>query len=154
MVLKSLPSWRPPKRQVVTIIAGFRCQDGIVVCADTQETSGSAKRSVPKLQCFHGPVIGQDGSGLVNPDLALAICGAGDGPFIDKITSQAWDAIRYVSDIWEAGDRVESMIKETYKEFGQIFQPGTCPQVNLVYGITIGGVREPLHKSASRVESE
>lgn len=76
---------------------------------------------------------------MINPDLALAICGAGDGPFIDKITSQAWDAIRYVSDLWEAGDRVESMIKETYKEFGQIFQPGTCPQVDLVYGITIGG---------------
>jgi hypothetical protein len=123
----------------VTIIAGFRCQDGIVVCSDTQETSGTAKRSVPKLQCFHGPVVGQDGTGMTNPDLALAICGAGDGPFIDKITSQAWEAIRYVSDLWEAGDRVESMIKETYKDFGQIFQSGACPQVDLIYGITMGG---------------
>lgn len=137
--IKPLSSWRQPKRQVVTIIAGFRCQDGIVVCADTQETSGAAKRSIPKLQCFHGPVSSQDGQSMINPDLALAICGAGDGPFIDKITSQAWDAIRYVSDVWEASERIESMIKETYKEFGQIFQPGTCPQVNLVYGVTIGG---------------
>lgn len=139
IVPKPLSSWRTPKRNVVTIIAGFRCQDGIVVCSDTQETSGPAKRSVPKLQCFHGPVSSQDRQSMINPDLALAICGAGDGPFIDKITSQAWDAIRYVSDLWEAGDRVESMIKETYKEFGQIFQPGTCPQVDLIYGITIGG---------------
>jgi hypothetical protein len=126
----------------VTIIAGFRCQEGIVVCADTQETSGTAKRSVSKLQCFHGPVAGQDGNGLVNPDLALAICGAGDGPFIDKIASQAWDSIRFVTNVWEASERIESMIKETYREYGEIFQPGKCPQVDLIYGITIGGASE------------
>lgn len=127
------------QRRVVTIIAGFRCQGGIVVCSDTQETSGTAKRSVPKLQCFQGPVISQDGQGMVNPDLALAICGAGDGPFIDKIASQAWDAVRHVSNIWEASERVESMIKESYREFGQIYQTGACPQVELIYGITKGG---------------
>jgi hypothetical protein len=123
----------------VTIIAGFRCQGGVVLCSDTQETSGDAKRNVTKLQCFQGPVVGQDGHGMVNADLALAICGAGYGPFIDKITSQAWDAVRHVSDIWEASERVESMIKETYQEFGQIYQTGACPQVNLIYGITKGG---------------
>ena len=72
-------------------------------------------------------------------DLALAICGAGDGPFIDKITSQAWDAVRHVSDVWEAAQNVESMIKETYREFAQIYQPGNCPHAELIYGITIAG---------------
>ena len=139
MIPEPLTSWRQIKRWVVTIIAGFRCQGGIVVCSDTQETSGTAKRSVPKLQCFQGPVISQDGQGMVNPDLALAICGAGDGPFIDKIASQAWDAVRHVSNIWEASERVESMIKESYREFGQIYQTGACPQVELIYGITKGG---------------
>jgi hypothetical protein len=67
----------------VTIIAGFRCQGGVLLCSDTQETSGDAKRNVTKLQCFQGPVVGQDGNGMVNADLALAICGAGYGPFID-----------------------------------------------------------------------
>jgi hypothetical protein len=110
-----------------------------VVCSDTQETSGTAKRSVPKLQCFQGPVVSQDRQGMVNADLALAICGAGDGPFIDKIASQAWDAVRHVSDIWEASERIESMIKESYQEFGQIYQTGACPQVDLIYGITKGG---------------
>lgn len=129
-----------PQRQVVTIIAGFRCQDGIVVCSDTQETAGSAKRSVPKLQCFQGPVVSQDGEGMVNADLALAICGAGDGPFIDKIASQAWDTIRHVSDVSEAGDQIEAMIKNTYKEFGEIYQAGACPNAELIYGISIGGL--------------
>lgn len=31
------------------------------------------------------------------------------------------------------------MIKETYREFGQIYQPGSFPQAELIYGITIGG---------------
>lgn len=123
----------------MTIIAGFKCQEGVVLCADTQETSEGAKRNVTKLQCFQGPVISQDGQGMVNSDLGLAICGAGYGPFIDKITNQAWDAVRHVSDILEASERVESMIKETYQEFGQIYQTGECPQVDLIYGITKGG---------------
>ena len=133
------PHKRIPERKAVTIIAGFRCQEGIVVCADTQETSGTAKRSVSKLKCFNGPVANQDGTGMINPDLALAICGAGDGPFIDKIASQAWDAVRYVSDVRQAAERIESMIKETYREFGQIYQAGACPHAELVYGITIAG---------------
>jgi len=122
----------------VTIIAGFRCKDGIVICADTQETLGPAKRSVSKLQCFNGPVLNQDLTELVNHDLSLAICGAGDGPFIDKITNQAWDAVRYVSDILEAAERIESMIKETYQDFGQIYQIGSCPHAELIYGIKMG----------------
>jgi hypothetical protein len=125
--------------RAMTIIAGFCCQGGIVICADTQETSGAAKRSVPKLQCFHGPVASQDSQSLVNHDLALAICGAGHGPFIDKIASQAWDAIRHVSNVWKASARIEEMIKETYADFSHIYQAGSCPEVDLIYGVTVGG---------------
>jgi len=126
-------------RQIVTIIAGFRCRDGIVVCADTQETSGSAKRNVTKLEFWNGPTWSEAQRKMINHDLAIAFCGAGDGPFVDKIASRAWDALRGVADIWEATDAVESMIKETYREFGQIYQPGSFPQAELIYGITIGG---------------
>lgn len=123
----------------MTIIAGFRCQDGIVVCADTQETLGSAKRNVPKLEFTHGPTWSAEQNKMINHDLALAMCGAGDSPFVDKVASRAWDALRGVADIYEASDAVESMIKETYREFGEIYQPGSFPQAELIYGITIGG---------------
>jgi hypothetical protein len=123
----------------MTIIAGFRCQDGIVVCADTQETFGSAKRNVPKLVFLNGPTLSPERDELINHDLALAICGSGDGPFVDKVASRAWDALRGVADIYEASTAVESMIKETYREFGQIYQPGSFPPAELIYGITIGG---------------
>lgn len=109
------------------------------MCADTQETLGSAKRNVPKLVFSHGPVSSAERDRMINHDLALAMCGAGDGPFVDKIASRAWDALRGVAEICEASAAVESMIKETYREFGQIYQPGSFPQAELIYGITIGG---------------
>src|SRR6185437_14461788 len=125
--------------QIVTMIAGFRCQDGIVVCADTQETLGSAKRNVPKLELTNGPTWSAERNELINHDLALALCGAGHGPFVDKVASRAWDALRGVADIQEASEAVELMIKQTYQEFGQIYQPGSFPEAELIYGITIGG---------------
>jgi hypothetical protein len=121
------------------MIAGFRTQGGIVVCADTQETLGSAKRNVTKLEFTNGPTWSAEQGKMINHDLALAMCGAGDGPFVDKIASRAWDALRGVADIYEASQAVESMIKETYREFGQIYQCGTCPEAELIYGIAIGG---------------
>lgn len=121
------------------MIAGFKCQDGVVVCADTQETLGSAKRNVPKLEFTKGPTWSAEQGEMINHDLALALCGAGHGPFVDKIASRAWDALRDVADIDEASDAVESMIKRTYQEFSQIYQPGSFPEAELIYGITIGG---------------
>jgi hypothetical protein len=69
----------------VTIIAGFRCQDGIVICADTQETTSMggiplSKRNIPKLQFNEHNIYDRSQAGL--PELAVASCGAGDGPFI------------------------------------------------------------------------
>lgn len=150
---KSQHPWRLPERNAVTIIAGFMCQGGIVICADTQETFGTAKRNVPKLQCFKGPVSNQDHSGMINHDLALAICGAGDGPFIDKIASQAWDSVRYVSDVQEAAEHIESMIKETYRELGQIYQAGACPYAELIYGITVAG-QSALYQATGPIVNE
>lgn len=78
------------------MIAGFRCQDGIVICADTQETLGSVKRNVSKLEFTKGPTWSTEQNELINHDLAFALCGAGHGPFVDKIASRAWNALRGV----------------------------------------------------------
>jgi hypothetical protein len=39
-------------RSAVTIVAGFKCADGVVLCADTQETLEGTKTYVPKLRMF------------------------------------------------------------------------------------------------------
>jgi 20S proteasome alpha/beta subunit len=40
------------RRRAVTIVAGFKCQGGVVLCADTQETSGNMKWPVEKLVAY------------------------------------------------------------------------------------------------------
>jgi len=120
----------------VTIIAGFRCSDGIVVCADTQETISSiSKRNVPKLRfepSNHLPFSGDD--------LAVAFCGASDnGPFIDKVVDNAWKQAKLHSSLDEVCSAIEQSIKDTYEEYGRIYQPGYCPQAELIYGVKIHG---------------
>jgi len=117
--------------RTVTIIAGFKGFDGIVLCADTQETvSQLSKRNVPKLRFepFGGP---HEGDGL-----AVAFCGAGDnGAFIDKVVETAWEDAQVATSLDEACDEIEKSIKRTYQEFGQIYQPGYCPTAELIYGV-------------------
>jgi hypothetical protein len=40
---------RPGRRKRMTLIAGIRCRDGIVLCADTQETEGDYRSPVQKI---------------------------------------------------------------------------------------------------------
>jgi hypothetical protein len=115
----------------VTIIAGFKSHEGIVICSDTQETSEHAKRYIPKL--VFQPVEHENGS---TDDFAAAFCGAGsDGPYVDKLIANAWEAAQTATNLDEACDEIEKSIKGTYKEFGKIYQPGYCPTADLIYGV-------------------
>lgn len=119
----------------MTIIAGFRSWQGIVVCADTQETVEYSKVSVPKL--VFEPKDHENGS---NDDLAAAFCGSSNyGPFVDKLISNAWESAQLTTSIDEACQEIEKSIKATYHEFGRIFQRGYCPTAELVYGIKMQG---------------
>jgi 20S proteasome alpha/beta subunit len=116
------------ERKDVTIIAGFRCKDGIVVCADTQETTGAAKRDVPKLRF--------EARGLATDEpLAIAICGSGYGPLIDKLVDEAWTTVQPLSEMNEVCEAIETTIKKLYQEYGRIYQRGHCPAAELIYGV-------------------
>lgn len=126
---------RLPRREAVTIAAGFVASDGIVLCADTQETYGQLlKLNTPKI--------------IVRPESfipgapRIVFAGAGHGPFIDKLANEAW---RRVSTRTPAGqfsdvcDDIEASIKDAHEEFGRIFQPGAMPNAELIYGVAVGG---------------
>jgi len=121
----------------VTIIAGFRCSDGIVICADTQETLGSAKRDVPKLRFEPSDPLTEVED--YHSNLAAAFCGAGDGPYIDKLVSEAWKQAKDKKGIAEVCEAIEYSIKEQYREFGAIYQQGACPEVQLIFGVKMNG---------------
>lgn len=119
----------------MTIVAGFRTYQGIVLCADTQETIGTAKRQVPKLICHSSSAVAM----RRNPGyLAAAFCGAGDGPFVDLLVDEAWKAAQNAPDLDDACNQIIATIKETYREYGQIFQTGSCPSAELLFGVKMG----------------
>lgn len=139
----------------MTIVAGFKSFEGIVVCADTQETIDNlSKRDVPKLRfepedsAFYG-ARGHEGDGL-----AVAFCGAGEnGPFIDKLIDNAWHDAKNTTALPETCEAIEESIKDTYREFGKIFQVGFCPQAELIYGVKMEG-RSKLFSAMGPVVNE
>lgn len=68
----------------MTIAAGFVCMDGIVLCADTQETTGYTKNNTEKIRQW------ADGG------LCMAITGAGDAELIETIGERIQHAL-----VWE-----------------------------------------------------
>lgn len=117
---------RLPERRSVTIIAGFKCQDGVVVCGDTQETLSFYKRNVQKVKVE--PPSERIHKLLGGSDLAAVFCGAGHGPFIDLLTRRAWLATKKADSLDTGCLLVEEMIKDTYREYGGIYQSGACPE--------------------------
>jgi hypothetical protein len=76
---------------------------------------------------------------LHTDDLAAAFCGAGDGPFLDMLVREAWEAAQRGTNLENACARATKAIKQTYREYGEIYQPGSCPIVDLVFGLKMHG---------------
>jgi 20S proteasome alpha/beta subunit len=126
----------PPERKAVTIVAGFKSRDGVVLCADTQETiAGFSKRQVPKLVSL--PLYDSEAE---EPNLAAVFCGATDnGPFLDELIHETWDAVQQAKSFAEACRTAKEAIQEHYRKFGAIYQVGCCPTAELLYGIKMDG---------------
>jgi len=124
----------------VTIIAGFRTYEGIVICGDTQETvAGLSKRHVAKVKVEPYSLDLPSGSFKVygQGPMAACFCGAGEGPFIDKLTHALWEEINGCTSIDDGVSVAGDTIKDFYKEYGAIYQTGMCPSVELIYGIKL-----------------
>jgi 20S proteasome alpha/beta subunit len=145
---------RLSERKAVTIIAGFKCNDGIVLCADTQETIEHSKRQVPKLRLEPSPYIASAKQVLTGKDLAVAFCGAGSGPFIDKLVDRAWQSAKDATGLDDACRRIDESIQNMYKEYGQIYQfLGGCPQVEIIFGVKMEG-KSRLFKADGPIVNE
>jgi hypothetical protein len=132
----------------VTIVAGFKCYDGIVLCADTEETFGNAKTKVPKLR-----ICPAEGMIDHSEDLMLALAGAGDGPFVDKLVELIWAKVQTATSFDEACEFSKQAIEEAHQKFGAIFQPGLMPEAKFVYGLKMDG-RSKLFSSVGPIVNE
>jgi 20S proteasome alpha/beta subunit len=78
----------------MTIVAGFRCCDGAILCADTQETiSGYAKREVDKITNWSVAQYGY----------TFAIGTAGSGNYADMLKEHLAGALRQFTSFDEQG---------------------------------------------------
>ena len=89
---------RSAERNRVTLIAGFRCTDGAIICADSQETVGDYRVNVHKLLPFQAG------------NFQIGIAGSGnDGELIDGFIQRLGDRL---------GDSSLATLGE-FKEFTQ-----------------------------------
>jgi hypothetical protein len=72
---------------------------------------------------------------LTNNPLAVAFCGSGYGPLIDKLVDECWKAAEPLDSLDDVSETIERTIKGLNKEYGEIYQAGQCPSVELIYGI-------------------
>lgn len=121
----------------MTIVAGFKSYEGIVLCADTQETVGFSKRNVPKLRFEPNDKADK---GVPKDDLAVAFCGAtNNGAFMDEMVDLAWEEVQNATSLDEASDLIRRSIKSYHAEATKNYQVGHLPDTELIYGIKMFG---------------
>lgn len=86
-------SERPRKRKRVTIIAAFQCRDGLLMCADSEQTIASETKSqTRKIHLFK------------TAPYTVAIGGAGDGSLIDYIQYELQQRVALKPPAWDTVD--------------------------------------------------
>ena len=133
----------------MTIVAGFRCIDGLVLCADSQESRGKfTKREIPKIAWSPSePIIGPP-----TGNHRLLIAGAGFGPLIDKcvavMSKAAIDGNGLHSTTLE---KIEESISELISNLWEIYPSDACPQVELIFALWTRDGRLDLYKATGPI---
>lgn len=118
----------------MTIAAAFRCNDGIVVCADSQETINDyLKVSVPKIEIRPEGISTRRG-------LFAVFVGAGHAPLIDKLVDEMWDAAENATGgLRETAKAMAAASRNYYKELKGMFRDRDTeyPRAELIYAINL-----------------
>ncbi len=138
-----------PRSTAVTIAAGFKCTDGVVLCTDTQETVGDYKKrnavkitvkpDVNPIPALKQPRRKSDPVPLEvpspNPELIVGFAGAGDCSFLEKLIDKAWSRISKAATFEERCSTLEEGIVEFYEKFWPIYSDSMKPEVALLVGL-------------------
>ncbi len=141
---------RFPKRRSVTIAAGFKCTDGIVLCADTQETVGDyKKRNRAKITVKPGinpiPLVkmprakGDPRPPEADPprlELIAGFAGAGDTEFLEKLIDVVWATMAAApSSFDERCSALEDGVIGFYQKYWPIYPADIRPSCDLLVGV-------------------
>jgi hypothetical protein len=91
----------------VTIIAGFQCNEGVLMCSDTEESiSETSKSQVRKVPYFR---IGK---------MTVAIGGAGDSIFVDYVTQDLAKYLANAPRTWKTlEDELKEYVRRIFREY-------------------------------------
>lgn len=128
-----LPVAKPPRlptRNAMTIIAGFHCIDGIVICADTLEGLGDyLKGDKAKIEVRpYWP------SWEMDRRCCAIFAGAGNGDFIDYLVDKLWSAMEGESTIDGMVKAAENELISQYQKFVPIY-PSGMPEAEFLIGL-------------------
>lgn len=114
----------------MTICAGFKSMYGVVLCADSQETIGALKLDVPKMVVR--PSVGE-----ADDRVRMAFAGAGDGPFIDKLTEKMWAAAEAGPgmSMEEIFSRIEDANIEWHRRLWEPYGAGSRPEAEILIAL-------------------
>ena len=86
--------WRPPEKRPVTLIAGLKCVDGIVLAADTEESTSLTRGRARKLLTRTFPKRTSEAkTKIAAKTVVVAIAGAGNAALIDSAVEQIFEAV-------------------------------------------------------------
>lgn len=120
---------RLPKGKRVTICAGFHCAEGIILCADTQETVGAFKRHVPKLGIRPFPNYRED-----SPHIVFA--GAGEADLIEFLADAIGSAIAGQKTLDKMIEKAQKKLLEIYSSLSSSYQSGYMPEAWMLVGMS------------------
>jgi hypothetical protein len=125
------PYSNPPRlhrRKRVTIIAGFQCTDGMLLCADTEQSLGNETKSqAHKIQVLH----------LEN--LKAAVGGSGDAPLCEFVTRGIFERLTHCkNNLDEIEDELKAYCRKIFTENMRVwrgFPKEFIPEVSFLIAI-------------------
>jgi hypothetical protein len=122
------------RRKIVTIAAGFKCDDGIVICADSEESTYDFKRNVVKIEIRSG-----DDVSTAAP--VAIFTGSGESVFIDELIDKIWSAIEasWRRTLKEVAMTVEQSNRGYHETIWKLYPRGTArsdlPSADLIIAL-------------------
>lgn len=128
---RPLPRPYPPiqENKRVTIAAGFRCNAGIVMCADTEETLGDIKQWMGKIQITAYPERGH----------LIAFAGAGWTDYIHTAIERASDGLSECGNLREIRNHLDEKLRDFFDKHlanWAYFSAFERPTVELLIGVS------------------
>lgn len=135
MSLPKLPVPRPrpfppkpkplPKRRIVTIAAGFLCDDGVLVCADSEVSMHTMKANDPKVDWVRLESV------------KVVMAGAGDAHLMNYVQQRCQQQISEGSSIETAEQTIREIIEAAHREhiYPVSSHPDQRPYIEMMFGL-------------------